>query len=648
MTTNNQSHHINATALSSPLPWLTIDITLWGLLLVITLGLRLFRLDAALLNAAEARGALAAWRFAHGLDQLGTPPYSPLVFSAQWFAFLVFGADAITARLLPALAGAALTLTPALLRRRIGRLGALAAGTLLALSPTALTLSRTASGDILVALGSMLCASGLWRFVDHQTAHKETAIDGVTDIPTDVPWTFWLIPLGLALTLVASSLAYSALLAMAIGLMILLLVEIDPQARHQLRTAWQAFSNRTLPNLVYYAAGVLAGAFVLLSTAFFWHPQGLGAAARLLTDWLGGFVRWPDSLSAGYPWLILITYEPLILLTGLLGIKRGINHGNAAIRFLASWSVAALVLAWIRPGRGPGDVLLVIAPLACLGGLALDTLIQDLRRWGQWLNEGLYLAVSLPLWVYLLLNLATYTSRPGQYTQLPLSNAALPTYLGLALSTLLLLLMLALGIGLLQGFGPALRSLALSTMLALVFFTLSTAWGVSQNRPADPREPLLTIPTDHQIRQLNQTLTTLANKHRGDAHAIEIEIDITLLSDEPVLAWALRDFQTHYAPASTFALEGTEKPIATSAIITPYTSTNPPQLGEAYVGQSFLLRQRWDTQNLACQWHIAQFEFDQVRQLDCSALAQWLIFRHSPQRPAEERIVLWLRKDLIQ
>ena len=165
MTSKNHSRQADAV---TPLPWLTIEFTLWGLLLLAALGLRLLRLDAAPLSTIEARDALAAWRFATGGGAPTTTGYSPALFSGQWFIFLIFGASDLAARLLPALAGGGLVLTPVLLRQHLGRLGALAAGTLLALSPTALTLSRSASGDVLVALGALLCVAGFWSLVEHQ------------------------------------------------------------------------------------------------------------------------------------------------------------------------------------------------------------------------------------------------------------------------------------------------------------------------------------------------------------------------------------------------------------------------------------------------------------------------------------------------
>jgi 4-amino-4-deoxy-L-arabinose transferase-like glycosyltransferase len=634
MTTENQSNRV---APAVPFPWLTVEIVLWGLLLVIALGLRLLRLDAAPLNAIEARGALAAWRFANGQGAPATAGYSPLLFSSQWFTFLVLSASDLSARLLPALAGTALALTPALLREQLGRVAALLAGGLLALSPTALTLSRTASGDVLVALGALLCAGAFWRYVTSQrvsesanTGHAphSAARRGLETRDTQ------LAALGIALMLASSPLAYSALLSL--GCALLLLALTSPGSRDRLQRGWRAL--HAAPDLASYALGTLVGGFVLLSTAFGWHLGGLGAAAALLPQWLDGFVRWPDSLSLGYPALILLLYEPLILLTGGAGIILAVIRANAPLRFLALWSAVALALALIRPGRGPGDVLLVLVPLACLGGLALGALVKGLRRWGHWLNEGLILAISGLLWAYLAVNLASYTYRPGQYAGINLLvvNVSLPTYLSLTLASIFLLLVLAFIMGLVQGPGPTLRGLGLAITLALLLSTVAATWGVSQNRPADPRELLVLEPTATEVRLLRETLARLSNERQGDAYAI----DLTVLSEDPALSWVLRDFQ-----GARF-VEVAETSLSPSAIIAPQDGA-APQSREGYVGQSFPLRRRWETARLACRWTLPLSDFDQVRRLDCSALVQWLVFRRSPERPAEERVVLWVREDLV-
>jgi predicted membrane-bound mannosyltransferase len=174
---------------------------LWLLLLLLAAVLRLAGLGTAPLSSAEAVQALAAYGAAHGG---GIPPeartLSPLLFHVNVLLFTLFhGGDGL-ARLFPALCGVGLTLTPLLLRRYLGRWGALGSGLLLTLSPTLLALSRTLDGSIPAALGVMLLVGAVARFLDS--------------------WRSAWVPLGgvgLALALTAGPAAWGLLLGLAHG-----------------------------------------------------------------------------------------------------------------------------------------------------------------------------------------------------------------------------------------------------------------------------------------------------------------------------------------------------------------------------------------------------------------------------------------------
>ena len=615
------------TTRGTPFAWLSVEVSLWVLLFIVALALRLLRLDAAPLNTTEAQDALAAWRFAQGDGAPSDTGYSPVLFSGQWLTFLLVTANDWTARLLPALAGTFLVLTPSLLRKPLGRVGALLTAVLLTLSPTALFLSRFASGDILVALGAMLCVGGIWRFLDGAQVARQ-------DVSRQLAQPLVLSAVGVALMLTAGPLAYSATIAIVAALALLALV--DPAFRDLLGTGWAKLQHT--PNLAYYALGGFASGFVLFSTAFSWHYGGLAAAADLISQWLAGFVRWPDSLSPGYPGVVMIAYEPLILLAGLAGTVLAVNRRDPISKFFALWSILALLLGWIRPGRTPGDVLLVLLPLACLGGVALAHLIDSTRRHGHWSNEGLFLAITLPLWAYLLINLANYSSQPGEYSRLSLLiiDVSLPTFLSLAMVAGFLLFVVTVGIGFVYGPASALRGLALSVTVALFIYTIATSIGISQQRSNDPRELLVREPTAPEARLLADTLSHISNKHSGGEYAV----DLTLLTDDPALAWLLRDFK------QARVVEPSGSPISTSIVVAPQTLGTPTLDGE-YVGQSFALRRRWEPGNVGCRWNLVQIGEDQVTQLDCNTVARWLVYRRSPDQPVEEKAILWLRRDLV-
>jgi predicted membrane-bound mannosyltransferase len=104
----------------APLPWLTIELLLVGLIIGIALVLRLWRLGAYPLSDVEAQQALVAWRLYQG----GAPElalYSPLMASLSTISFFLLQDSEFTARLASALLGVALVLLPLTLWRQLGR-----------------------------------------------------------------------------------------------------------------------------------------------------------------------------------------------------------------------------------------------------------------------------------------------------------------------------------------------------------------------------------------------------------------------------------------------------------------------------------------------------------------------------------------------
>lgn len=137
---------------------LTVELLAYGGVVAAGLALRLAGLGQAPLEPSEAELALSAWQVTRG-----APPAldgGPLPVFATTLVLFVFGASDAAARLLPALAGAALPLAAWALRGACGRWGALGAATALAVSPTLVAAGRRAEATALVlALAALVLAS---------------------------------------------------------------------------------------------------------------------------------------------------------------------------------------------------------------------------------------------------------------------------------------------------------------------------------------------------------------------------------------------------------------------------------------------------------------------------------------------------------
>jgi uncharacterized protein (TIGR03663 family) len=578
--THHTSHIIHHTSR------ITVEIALWTLIALTALALRLSHLDTAPLNIREAREAMLAWRAVTG-QGMPQANYSPLLFAANALLFTLCGASDGLARAWPALFGSVLPLAPLLLRRRIGRVGALAAGMYLALSPTALFASRQLDGAMVVAVGGMALVGGLTRFFDTGRRHWLT-----------------LSACGLALAVTSSPSAYGLLLALGLA---------------WLSLAW-AWPDRHVSRFTFHVSRsslVFLLTVLVLSTGLGWNLAGLGAAGDLLPTWIARFR--PVSNPASSPLTIVVIYEPLALLFGLGGLVWAIRRGHRFGALLGLWAGLGALLLALMPGRAVLDTLWVIIPLAMLTGVAIERLVQSLRERGERLGEGFYVPVVLILWVHAYLVLARYAERGG------------PRDLFMVLLVIALQGLLATMFALAMRFDVALRGVAMGTGVALLAVTLSAGWGVAYVRPADPRELLVREPTAVEVRDLVQTLRDLSWCETGIPTTLPFTLEA---APDSVLAWYLRGF------SAARRIEGLEGGEIGSALVTSRRDLelagDVPNDVE-FVGQDFALRRSWSLAELGCTWEWPP---------RCNAAVKWLLLRRAPPLPvADQWAVLWLRQD---
>ncbi len=564
-----------------------LDATLWTVLALTAAGLRLAALAAAPLNGREAEQALAAFQAAQGTVSDAAAHISPLLFHLNTLLFFIGDGGEAMARLIPALAGVGLTLTPLFLRRYLGRWGALGTGLLLALSPSALFASRTLDGTMPAALGVMVLVGCAAAFLDRWRLGLVTA--GA---------------LGLAVALTAGAAGWGLLLGLLIALGIGLWMW-----REQVGWLWPLLRPALGRGAAMTGLGVLA-----LGSGLGLHPAGLAAVGEQLLDWLARF-RAPATPAVA-PLPILLAYEPLILVFGLAGAVVASRRQHTAGLLLAFWAAIGALQVALMPSRQPADLLWLLLPLAGLAGLAIEALVNSLLTHGRWLNEGLYLPISLILWAHGGLALAHYAHSDD------------PVSLILAGLTILLQLVLLAAFGfavtvptveesmewlLQQGSGVMLRAGTLSLAAVLLAITISTGWGLAYLRPSDPRELPVADPIAGEVRTLSQ----VARQVSAQAAAMETGLPVTFLGQpDPTVAWTLRHFEQRVVERL-----GDETP---PLVIAPAESALPA----GYVGETFPLRRVWHP-----DW-------------SGRATMLWWLYRETSAPAISGQIVLWVRDDL--
>ena len=145
------------------------EVALFGVLVGLALGMRLWDLSGRAVHHDESLHMYYAWQLFKGQGYEHVPfMHGPLQFFGSAFIFRLFGDSDYTARLLYALAGSALVAGPYFLRNYLGRVGALTAAFLLAVSPTLLYFSRFARGDIYMVAFTLGLAIVIWRYLKEQ------------------------------------------------------------------------------------------------------------------------------------------------------------------------------------------------------------------------------------------------------------------------------------------------------------------------------------------------------------------------------------------------------------------------------------------------------------------------------------------------
>lgn len=571
---------------------LTVEVALYLIIALIAAGLRLYGLGSRPMQAHEAAQALAAWRFvqgqAGGLSQGSTlGQSSPLLFTTNLVLFALFGASDFLARLVPALSGALLVILPYFLRQRLGRMGALAASFLLALSPSVLFFSRYLGGDIIVATCALAITCGLFGYLDQRR-----------------PGYLYLVAAALGFALSAGAGAFTFIFAVVNFALVLSLVNrfSGPSGYWQaISDAWRAA--RRQKGLLRDCATLLLLIFVLVCTGFLLHLSGLQDGIDLFPAWLSAF----KSRVAGHPWYyplqLLVLYESLILVFGLAALVYFLRRRDLFSAFLAYWSAVALFIYAVAGGRGPGDVLLIVLPLALLTGALIGRLLNELAARVSRVREGLFAVLACPIVVHLTLQLGGHVSS-GRRDHLLVALAA-----GFILIGLFVLYWVSFGPG------PALGAGGLLLLLSLTFLTVGTSCNLNYQRGSDPREIIVASPTSRGLFDLLETIEMVSSRE-GDPRTIAVTVH---QGAGPALAWYLRDFSNVKFVARL------SPSIDTPVVIAP-AEEQEPGLGAQYSGQDFALTSSWKPQGLSG-----------------STLMRWLFYRQAPTSVQTDNLVLWVK-----
>ena len=367
----------------------------------------------------------------------------------------------------------------------------------------------------------------------------------------------------------------------------------------------------TLPDRKTLINGAIAGLVVLvgLSTRILTYPAGLGDSAQIAGNWLGQFGYSGSIESVLAPLFVLARYEIALIVLGFAAIIWALWRDKAPAIQQAMWLVMALTLVVLQSGT-LSNVLLATLPGYLLVGLVSASLFKrPISQW-TWLFTGGLLLIG----AVLLVNTTRYL-RVSVFEQ-DLSNVWMGL-LAVAGSVLLVYYFWALT----EASIP--QGLWLAAVIFLLAYEWGTAWHLTHRSANDPRESWVTEGTDDDLPLMLKNLRDISRQ------ATNSDSDLRVLSavDTPVLRWYLRDFWQGIIGESV-------PPDAQEQVIITRVEDGEPAFGSDYVGSDFGL-QRMGTEpapESSTPW---------------TDLLRWWLFHETAVQPIEQRVILWVRSDLV-
>ncbi|HLE16092.1 MAG TPA: hypothetical protein VI776_15195 [Anaerolineales bacterium] len=546
------------------------------MILLLAIGARFYRLGAAPLSDFEAERALQALQVARGEQvALGPGPAYPLLTGTL---FSLFDESNFLARLLPALAGSLLVILPLIFVTEIGLVPALVITLGLALDPGLVAISRLAGGPILALSLELLAVGFLLR--------RRLILAGICA--------------GLALLAGPAAVQGAVILGVTYfaGKWLIRGPDWLPGG-HPLEPVSRSDRNK----------GLVAGGAVVLAagTLFFLFPQGLSSMAASIPAYLSGWLQ-PSGIPPMRLVAALIFYNPLVLVFGLLAAGRGWLGGDARIKWLSLWALIALLLTLVYPGRQVSDLVWVLVPLWTMAGIEIvrDLSVEKKDRLPVLGQAALIMILLALAWI----NLAGVSQSAGDIQSIRLRWAVIG---GTVLLGFVTTLLVSLG----WTRQIALSGLAWGLVAGLGLFGFANLWNATQVHPNGEQELWYPEPVTGQADLFVKTLGDLSMWRTG----MRDTLDITVLSSQPSVRWALRNWpQARYLSGPL--------PGELPSVIVNTEGQPEPNLSAGYRGQDFAwwVYPAWQGA-LPPDW------------------ARWLVFRAAPQQPVH--LILWARADLF-
>ncbi|MHB0923087.1 MAG: hypothetical protein ACYC3H_03880 [Bellilinea sp.] len=508
---------------------------------ILAFGIRFVLLGKQPLSDLEAVNALQALNLAGGGEITGSSEAGYVGFTSIWF--FLFGAGNFGARLLPALSGTVLAMSPWLFRKQLGERAALLLCFGLALDASWAAVSRQAFGMSWAALFTVLALAAL--------LNTKSALLGVfTALAILGGPSFWQGAIGLG----------------AAALIFNFVFRPKPSDQEDYSQSTQnLFAEIRWKQFVFWFFGTL----VIVGTLLLTMPNGLNTAVNGAIDYFSGWGR-EEQTSIGLMALGLVLSQPLGFFFAGIGAVRAFSKKDALDIFLFTWWLVSLVLAFIYPARDMTILGWSALPMLALAARQISSLVNPEVEHG-WVAIGQGIIVFVLL-VFAWLSYIAFFYAVSQET---------PTLVRVAATLIPFLLILGCIFAIRSWWSEetAGQGALWGLLAALMLWVVSAAWS-STGLGAHPEGQIwYKSPMLDEVDLLETTLSDLSTWKTREPGQLELVVEDI---DSAGLRWVLRDYQqvkfvTSSAPSSSPAV-----------IIT--TDKPTPGLADTYRGQDFVLR----------------------------------------------------------
>ncbi|MEM7031737.1 MAG: hypothetical protein AAF629_19440 [Chloroflexota bacterium] len=576
--------------LSAPLAWLTGERLLYLCIIAIAASTRLAMLTHYPLNSAEASQALVGLTIFQGNIPLDAANYSPMMATLNSLTFLLFSVSDTTARFGAVLLGLVLVILPFGLRKQLGVFAALIASFILSLSASSLYWARFNTGDIGSAVGLLMLIVGFVNWPEREDS-----------VPV------WTMVGGVVILLLSAPSQFTVWVMIILLVLYLFVVDRDLGLFLQGRLA---YSDLNLGQIGLVSLGLI----VLIGTSALFNLTGLGAIADLFNVWLGqfGVSLQPDTVLPTL--LLLLFYEPLVVIFGLVGVVLSFRESRSFDQLLVIIFGVTILLDLLMSGRQGGQILIALVPLTLLASRPIATILTGFWTEGQIEVEGLFVCFGLILVSFVYISLASWSkcmpnvSIPGCETAWILPPAGA-----------LLIVVWFIMFWQYYTLSTAWRGLGILTFVVATVLSIGASWRLNYAPLKDlSLQPMVAEAPATRFVTLLDDIGRISAERRSDP----TQIDVALLGvDSPTFRWYLRDFSAVRSVAGFAEARGT------SLILAPPEAGHPFE--DTYTGQDYALTNRWQmTALVGKQW------------------IRWYLFRFLPEQLpiANEDVVLWVRK----